>query len=49
MGALARLRKLYANGRWRKRKGTVAVKLPSGTMRRAGIHWYEACGIGFVD
>ena len=26
--ALTRLRKLYGKGRWRKRKGTAAVKLP---------------------
>ena len=44
--ALPRLRKLYGKGRWRKRKGTAAVKLPNGTIRKAEIHWYEASGIG---
>ena len=43
---LARLKKLYGRGRWRKRKGFAQVKLADGTMRRAEIHWYEATGIG---
>lgn len=43
---LARLRKLYGRGRWRKRKGFAQVKLADGTTRRAEIHWYEATGIG---
>ena len=43
---LPRLRKVYGHGRWRKRKGVAAVKLPNGTIRRAELHWYEASGIG---
>jgi len=43
---LARLRKLYGMGRWRKRKGAATVELPNGTIRRAELHWYEASGIG---
>ena len=43
---IARLRKLYGRGRWRKRKGFAQVRLPDGTIRRAEIHWYEATGIG---
>lgn len=43
---LPRLRKRYGKGRWRKRKGTAAVELPDGTIRRAEVHWYEAAGIG---
>jgi hypothetical protein len=43
---LARLRKRYGRGRWRKRKGTAAVELPSGEIVRAELHWYEATGIG---
>jgi hypothetical protein len=43
---LPRLRKLYGKGRWRKRKGVATVKLPSGTIRKAELHWYEASGIG---
>ena len=41
-----RLRKLYGQGRWRKRKGIARVRLPDGTIRLAEIHWYEATGIG---
>jgi len=43
---IARLRKLYGRGRWRKRKGVARVHLKSGTEVEAEIHWYEAHGIG---
>ncbi len=43
---LARLRKIYGLGNWRKRKGYAAVRLPDGSIREAEIHWYEATGIG---
>jgi hypothetical protein len=43
---LARLRKRYGRGRWRKRKGIARVRLPSGEVFRAELHWYEATGIG---
>ena len=43
---IARLRKIYGRGRWRKRKGFAQVRLTDGTIRRAEIHWYEATGIG---
>lgn len=43
---LARLRKHYGRGRWRKRKGVADVHLESGEIVRAEIHWYEASGIG---
>ncbi|HKZ79023.1 MAG TPA: hypothetical protein VJ124_12025 [Pyrinomonadaceae bacterium] len=42
----ARLRKQYGRGRWRKVKGIAMVRLPSGRIRLAEIHWYEAHGIG---
>jgi hypothetical protein len=45
---IARLRKRYGTGRWRKLKGTAIVRLRSGAVRRAEIHWYEAHGIGRV-
>jgi hypothetical protein len=45
---LSRLRKQYGEGRWRKLKGTVTVRIASGGLRRAEIHWYEAHGIGRV-
>lgn len=43
---LARLRKQYGRGRWRKLKGIALVRLRDGTVRTAEIHWYEAHGIG---
>ena len=43
---LARLRKLYGRGRWRKRKGVARVKLEDGSTHLAEVHWYEASGLG---
>lgn len=43
---LERLRKLYGKGRWRKMKGEALIRLTSGGLRRAELHWYEAHGIG---
>jgi hypothetical protein len=43
---IARLRKVYGKGRWRKRKGIAKVQFQNGTMRTAEVHWYEATGIG---
>ncbi len=43
--ALSRLRKRYGRGRWRKLKGVAMVRIASGEIRRAEIHWYEAHGI----
>jgi hypothetical protein len=43
---LARLRKTYGDGRWRKRKGVATVQLSDGAVRTAEVHWYEATGIG---
>jgi len=43
---LPRLNRIYGRGRWRKRKGQAAVRLPDGTERIAELHWYEATGIG---
>jgi hypothetical protein len=43
---LTRLRRLYGRGRWRKLKGVALVRLRSGALRRAELHWYEAHGIG---
>lgn len=42
---IARLRKLYGKGRWRKRKGIARVRLDDGSVFLAEIHWYEATGI----
>ena len=41
-----RLRKQYGRGRWRKLKGIANVRLVSGRIRLAELHWYEAHGIG---
>jgi len=43
---LPRLRRLYGRGRWRKLKGVALVRLRTGRIRRAELHWYEAHGIG---
>ena len=43
---IARLRKIYGNGKWRKCKGLTTIKLSDGTILDAELHWYEASGIG---
>ena len=43
---LARLSRIHGKGRWRKLKGIASVELPSGRIRVAEVHWYEAHGIG---
>ena len=43
---IARLRRSYGRGRWRKRKGIARVRLVDGTIHLAEVHWYEAAGIG---
>jgi hypothetical protein len=42
----ARLRRIYGPGNWRKRKGVARIRLASGRVRLAELHWYEAHGIG---
>jgi hypothetical protein len=43
---IMRLRRQYGPGRWRKLKGYADVRLESGRVCRAELHWYEAHGIG---
>jgi hypothetical protein len=43
---LARLRRMYGKGRWRKLKGICRVRLADGSEHEAELHWYEAHGIG---
>ena len=43
---IMRLRRQYGPGRWRKLKGIADVRLESGRVCRAELHWYEAHGIG---
>ncbi|HEY4642326.1 MAG TPA: hypothetical protein VII75_13350 [Thermoanaerobaculia bacterium] len=46
---LAQLKKRWGPGRWKKMKGVAFVRLRSGRIRKAEIHWYEAHGIGKRD
>lgn len=41
-----RLRKTYGGKRWRKLKGIAKIRLMSGEIREAELHWYEAHGVG---
>jgi hypothetical protein len=43
---LARIRKKYGPGNWRKLKGRAAVRMEDGSIHQAEIHWYEAHGVG---
>ena len=43
---LPRLEKLYGKARWRKMKGKAMIRLKSGRVRLAELHWYEAHGVG---
>ena len=42
----ADLKARYGGRRWRKLKGVGTVRLTSGGVRRAELHWYEAHGVG---
>jgi hypothetical protein len=46
---IGRLKRRYGRGRWRKLKGVAYVRLRSGRIRLAELHWYEAHGIGKKD
>jgi hypothetical protein len=46
IGDIMRLRKQYGSGRWKKLKGIAKVRLQSGRICQAELHWYEAHGIG---
>jgi hypothetical protein len=43
---LARLRRTYGKGNWRKVKGIARIRLATGQVRLAELHWYEAHGKG---
>lgn len=43
---IADLKARYGGRRWRKIKGISRVRLASGNVRRAEVHWYEAHGVG---
>jgi hypothetical protein len=40
------LRRSFGGRNWRKLKGIARIELPSGTVRRAEVHWYECHGVG---
>jgi hypothetical protein len=43
---IMRLQARYGAGHWRKMKGIARVRLITGAVRVAEVHWYEAHGIG---
>lgn len=43
---IMRLQKQFGIGRWRKMKGVAKIRLQSGRIRNAELHWYEAHSIG---
>jgi len=43
---IMRIQKQYGPGKWRKLKGLAMVRLQTGKIRKAELHWYEAHGIG---
>jgi len=43
---IARLRRAYGRGRWRKRKGIARIRFADGSVHLAELHWYEATGMG---
>ena len=45
IGELNRLQKRYGKARWRKMKGVCEIRLRSGLVVNAELHWYEAHGI----
>jgi hypothetical protein len=40
------LRKRYGGRNWRKMKGLATIRLATGAIRIAELHWYQAHGIG---
>jgi len=43
---LDRLQKRYGKAKWRKMKGIGKIRLKSGLVVKAELHWYEAHGVG---
>jgi hypothetical protein len=43
---ISRLNRQYGRANWRKLKGVAFVRLQSGNLRRAALHWYEARALG---
>ena len=40
---------MHGKGNWLKKKGMARVRLETGAVLNAEIHWYEAHGIGKVE
>jgi hypothetical protein len=40
------LKAQFGGRRWRKLKGVGMVRFPTGELRKAELHWYEAHGVG---
>jgi hypothetical protein len=45
---LGLLRKRHGGRNWRKLKANATVRLVTGSVRRAEVHWYEAHGMGRI-
>jgi hypothetical protein len=43
---IMRLQKQFGPGKWKKLKGIGTIKIRSGNIHKAELHWYEAHGIG---
>ena len=43
---LNRLRRFYGLGNWKRMKGVAHIRLLSGKIKLAELHWYEAHGVG---
>jgi len=43
---LARLKREFGHTKWRKLKGKAQIKLRTGNIRLAELHWYEGQGVG---
>lgn len=43
---VARLRKKYGKGQWRRKKGFAGIRFEDGRNCSADIRWHEAHGIG---
>jgi len=43
---LPRLQEIYGHGNWRKLKAIARIRLRTGRIRLAELHWDEAHGIG---
>ncbi len=46
---IERLRSMYGDYGWRKRKGFAYIEFPDGTTCYAELHWYEAHGVGRIE